>query len=76
MFVPSHFNSTKIKDDLDFEWLLCLASTLYRLQNGLHPRSIGADVKPRGGRPSGPPSANPSAKRNHLLTPRDTKNHS
>ena len=28
MFVPSQLKSNKIKDDLEFEWLLCIASTL------------------------------------------------
>ena len=28
MLVPSPLKSNKIEDDLEFEWLLCLASTL------------------------------------------------
>jgi hypothetical protein len=73
--MPSHLDSIKIKNDLDFEWLLCLASTLYRLQNGLPPPSIGADGKSRRRLLSGPTSANPSVQRNRLLTLRDAKNH-
>jgi hypothetical protein len=32
MFVPSHLNSNEIKNDLEFEWLLCLASGLQSFQ--------------------------------------------
>jgi hypothetical protein len=32
MFVPSHLNSNEIKNDLEFEWLLCLASALQSFQ--------------------------------------------
>ncbi len=32
MFVPSHLKSNKIKNDLEFEWLLCLASALQSFQ--------------------------------------------
>jgi len=32
MLMPSHLNSNEIKNDLEFEWLLCLASALQSFQ--------------------------------------------
>jgi hypothetical protein len=38
--VPSQFKSPNIEDDLEFEWLLCLASTLHASRR-LQPTEAG-----------------------------------
>jgi hypothetical protein len=43
--MPFHPKSTKSKRDLEFEWLLCLASTLEGLQNA-SPRNVSANSGP------------------------------
>jgi hypothetical protein len=74
--VPLQLQSTKIKNDMDFEWMLCLANILYWLQNGPSPRNVSADDRPSGRRSGGAASATPSLQRNYRLNLRDVKNHS
>jgi hypothetical protein len=45
VFVPSQLKSNKIKEDLEFEWLLCLASTLKASQR-LQPTQVGEAQRP------------------------------
>src|SRR6266481_7883702 len=43
--VPSPLKSDKLADDLEFEWLLCLASTLQSARS-LRPAEVGETRKP------------------------------
>jgi hypothetical protein len=47
MLVPSQLKSTKIEGDLEFEWLLCLASTLKAFQC-LQPAEAGEALRTLG----------------------------
>ena len=49
--MPSPLTSKRVKDDLEFEWLLCLASTLESSQRRL-PTEAG-EVPGRRGLPAG-----------------------
>jgi len=45
--MPSPLKSKRVKDDVEFEWLLCLASTLESSQRVL-PTEAGEAPRPRG----------------------------
>ncbi len=40
VLVPSSLKATKIKDDREFEWLLCLDS-IFQASQGLQPTDVG-----------------------------------
>jgi len=45
--MPSLLNPVKMDHDLEFEWLLCLASTLQTAQR-FRPAEVGETRRPRG----------------------------
>jgi len=45
VLVPSPLKANKIKDDREFEWLLCLAS-IFQASQGLQPTEVGEAQRP------------------------------